>query len=107
RRGCGAEARPRAFLGVSSQCELRHQQEAALDVAQRQIHPPLPVGEDAVGQQTLEQAICRESVVSTAYADERQRPAVNGADSLGIDLHVRPGNALNQSNHGTKVTYTS
>jgi hypothetical protein len=101
RRGCGAEARSRTFLGVSSERELGHQQQAALNVAQGKIHPSLLIGEDAVGQHALEEAICREGVVSTAYADERQHSAVYGADRLGIDLHVCPGNALNQGNHGT------
>src|ERR1700730_12101936 len=50
RWGCGAEARSGAFLGISSERELRYQQEAALDVAQREIHPPLLIGEDAVGE---------------------------------------------------------
>ena len=103
RRGCRAEARSRTFLGVSSKRELGDQQQAALNVAQGKIHPSVLVGEDAVGQHALEEAIRREGVVSTADADERQHSAVYGADGLGIDLYVCPGNALNQGNHGTTM----
>src|ERR1700730_5637744 len=102
-RGGGAEARSRTFLGVSRERELRYQQQATLNVAQGKIHPSLLIGEDAVGQHTLQEAIRREGVVSTADADERQHSAVYGADRLGLDLHVCPGNALNQGNHGTML----
>ena len=43
------------FLGGEG--ELRHQQQPALDLAQREIHAPLAVGKDAVGKQPLEEPL--------------------------------------------------
>ena len=94
-----AESGARSFLRIRRQGELRYEEEATRDVAQRQIHPALGIWKDAVGQEALEQAVDRFRLITTPYADEREDAALDCADHVAIYAHVRTGYTLNEPYH--------
>jgi hypothetical protein len=87
-------------LRVSGKRELRYQQQAALNVAKRQVHPTLNVRKDAIRKDPLQQPICGNFVVTSAHTNEREHPTLNSAHRLRPNLYICPGDSLNQCDHG-------
>ncbi len=78
--------RPRWCL--RSQSELRHQQQAALNLGQAQVHFPRLVGEYAVLQQAVEKAQSRRLIVGGLHADQNQQAGIDGGDLRAVDKHL-------------------
>jgi len=65
---------------------LRHEQQAAAHVLDREIHFPGAVREHAVAEQALEQALGGRFIVSGLGAHERQDSAIDRAQRLAPSL---------------------
>lgn len=88
RRGSGrTEARPVAAARVGSERELGDQEERAPDVRERPVHPPLLVGEHAVGDDAFEEPVALRRGVLGLDADEHQKAAADGGDDGSVDDH--------------------
>src|SRR4051812_29199546 len=98
-----AEARSGAFLSLGGQGELRNQQQLALDVAQREIHLPLLVAEDPVGQDPLQEPVRGSHGIAALHTNKGKDAAPDGTDGLGIDGHRSTVYPLNERNHGTTI----
>ena len=72
--------------GIGGQGELRDQQQAAADIAQRAIHAPFVIGEDAIAEQALEHATDLGLAVAAFDRDESQQASTDAADDFVIDF---------------------
>lgn len=79
----GGKAGTVAFLSVGGQRELRHDEQATIDVAQAQVHAVVGVGENAVIENALEQTVGLRSAVVFFYGDQGHDA---GADSADVDI---------------------
>ena len=91
-----AESRARALRGVGNQGELGHQQQAAADLAQVQVHAPLGIREDPVGEDPFQQPLAGVGGVILFHADEGQDAPVDGSDRLPADVHLRASDPLDE-----------
>jgi hypothetical protein len=85
RRRGAREAGPQAARCIGSQRELRHGEQLAADVLERQVHLALRVGKDAVGQHALGKALRFRLAVAALDADEGEDAAANGGDVGAVD----------------------
>jgi len=99
RRRRGAEARAQAAAGIGGQRELRHQQQAAAGVLERQVHAPFAVAEHAVAQQLLQQPLDLRRAVIGLNADQGQQAGLDAAGAAVVDIDARFGDALDQGDH--------
>ena len=88
RRSAG-ESRPRALARVRGERELWHQQEAATDRLQVEVHLAFPIGEHAQREQPVDEAIGIGVGVRRDGTHEDQKAGADGAD--GTSVHVDPG----------------
>ncbi len=98
-RGGGGEAGPQSTSGICGEGELRHQQQTAAGVLQRQIHAPLGIAEDAVAKQFLQQAPDLRRAVARLYGDQRQQTAADPPGASILDIDACFGDALDQGDH--------
>lgn len=99
-RSCrGSETGPHAFLSVCCQRELRDQKQAAPNLSQRPVHPSFGIVEDSVSQHPLEQTLGFLRRIFWLYADQREQAAIDGANGLGTNHHVRSRDPLDQRYH--------
>src|SRR4030095_5845123 len=70
--GCVAEASTRPLVRIRGQSELRHQQQAAAGVGERQVHASGFVLEYPVTEHAFEQTFGMCRLVVALHADERE-----------------------------------
>jgi len=87
-RGRTREARPQAARRVRHQCELRHGEQLAADVLQREVHLALRVRKDAVGEHAFGQALRLGFAVAALHADQSKNAAADRRDLGAIDRYL-------------------
>ena len=93
----GAESGACALVGVGGQRELRHQQQAAADIGERQIHAPGLVFEDPVAEHALEQAFGAAPAASSRWTPMSARmPRPMLPTMRCVDGDLRLADPLNQ-----------
>ena len=98
RRGAG-ETRAQSARGVGGKGELRHEQQAATDRAQRQVHAAFGIGEHAVVEEAGQQAVGGCFGVGGLHADQHQQAAFNGRNLAACHRHGSLADALEQADH--------
>jgi len=101
RRRSAGEARPQAARRVGGEGELRHGEELARHVLERQVHPALAVGEDAVADDALGEAPRLGIAVAPLHADERQESRSYGRYFGARDGDARVRHPLDQGDQAT------
>jgi len=86
RRGRAREAGPQPARRVRRQRELRHGEQLAADVLQRQVHLALRVGKDTVSEHASGQALGLGLVIAALHAHEREDAPADGRDLGAVDL---------------------
>src|SRR5690606_16176914 len=103
RRHRGAEARTQPGAGVGGQRELAHQQQTASGVGQRQVHPPLPVGEDPVADQAPGHLLHLGRSVARLDPHQGEQSGTDGAHGFAVDGDRSGAGALDEDEHGCIV----
>jgi len=86
-----------AFARICGKRELWHQQQTASHGAQAQVHLAIGVREDAIVQQSFQQAIGGGFAVATLGADKYQQPGANRTDGQMVDVDLGSRNALKEA----------
>jgi hypothetical protein len=89
-----------AFFGVGRERELWHEQHRAADIAHREVHACLGVGEDAIGEHARGEARGALLGILAAHPDERQEASADGRDALLAQGNFRAADALYEGDHG-------
>src|SRR5258706_16259541 len=97
RRGAG-KAGTQPAIGIGRERELRHREQLAADVLEREIHLALAVGKDAVGEHALGEALRLHLAVAALDADQRKDAFADGGDFGAVDAHGSRADALDESN---------
>src|SRR5215472_7086234 len=97
--GRAREPRARSLLRVGREGELRHQEQPARHLAQGEIHAPLAVREDAVGEQPLEETLGFALRVIASDGDEGEQSARDSADHGAVDAHFGTLDTLDETDH--------
>ncbi|OMP13961.1 hypothetical protein COLO4_00546, partial [Corchorus olitorius] len=71
-RGSG-EARTQAAAGIGGEGELRHQQQAAVDVLEGKVHLALRVAEDPIVEQLVQELVGMLRGVAGFHRDQHQQ----------------------------------
>src|SRR5690606_4258790 len=98
-RGCPGEARPQAARSIGRERELRHEQQAAARVTNRQIHASGGIGENAVTDQPLREPLGFVCAVGLLHADEHEQSRADLADDLALDRDARLRDSLDETDH--------
>jgi hypothetical protein len=75
---------------------LRHGKELAAHVLEREVHFALRVGEDAVGEHALGEALRFGFAVAALDADQREDALADDGDLGAVDAYRGAGNPLDQ-----------
>jgi len=97
--GSGAEPRTCTLLSIRREGELWHQQEAAVDILQGEVHPSLLIRENPVSEQSLQQTVRGRDIVPLAHTDEGEDTALDLPYDFTVYADVRAGNALDEADH--------
>src|SRR5215469_14087375 len=103
--GSGAEARARALVGVRGQGELWHEEQSAVDLAQRAVHAAFGVREHPVAEQALAEALGGGAAVALRDADERQKSRTDLRDALRADAYLGAADTLDERDHAAIVAF--
>lgn len=90
------KARPRAAPGVGGEGELWHQQQAAADLGQAEVHPASLVREHAQDQQAFQQSVGFGFGIAGLGAHQHQQAV---ADRAAVDIDLGRGYPLQQADH--------
>ena len=99
-RGTG-KAWAQAALGVGGQGELRHQQQAAATIAERQVHLASRIAEHAVVEQLVQNFLDTGRGVLRLDAHQRQQALINRANYLTRHFYSGATHPLNQCLHAS------
>jgi hypothetical protein len=87
-------------MRLRGQCELWHEEESSGgDFPQREVHPILGVGEDSVGEESLEQAVRCRGVIPFSDTDQCENAALDRTYYLAVHAHVGAGDTLDEPDH--------
>src|ERR1700751_3225395 len=106
-RGSGsrAEPGPGALFRFRPERELRHKEQPAADLSHGQVHASLGIGEDPVGEDALEQPRAGFRRGGALHTYQCQHPAVDRADELPANAHLRLTDTLDEGNHGQSLRH--
>ena len=93
------EARPPALHRVAVERELRHDEQRAADVGEREVHLVLGVGEQAEPDDLVGHPGERGLAVVVREADEQQEAAVDATGDSFADAHFGAGDSLQDDAH--------
>src|SRR5690349_760350 len=85
-RGRPTETGAGTLLGIRSKGELRHQQQAAPNVTDREVHAPLRVRENTVAEKAFEQSVGGGFIIAAAHSYKSEQPSADAAN--GPPLYV-------------------
>lgn len=97
--GCAAETGTHAAGGVGGQGELRDQQQAAADIAQRTVHAAFAVAEDTIAEDAFQHAPDLRFAITALDGDQGEQAGSDLADDFRIDFDARFADALDQRDH--------
>jgi len=99
RCGGGGKSRTHARAGIGSQGELADQQQPALDIGKRAIHPPATVGKHPVAQKARTHAfnLCRP--IFWFHPDQGDKAGADLTNNVLFNTDAGVGDALDQGKH--------
>jgi hypothetical protein len=88
-----------AAAGIRSQGELADQQQAATGVGDAEVHPALPVVEDAIAEQAFGHARNLRCAIARLDADQGKQAGADRTDGVAVDGDAGLGDALDEGEH--------
>ena len=93
------ERRSPALTSVSGEGELRDHEQAAADLLDRTVHPPLVIGEDAQRQQPPRDVLDVVIAITLQRAHQRQQAGFDRPHRSAIDLDGGAADSLDDADH--------